>query len=230
VTVQGVGKGDPLGTGYTDYGSVGLYALAVSAGAVTSNTPPTAAATATPSSGIAPLTVAFSSVGSSDPDGTIAAYEWSFGDGSAVATTATASHTYGVGTFTAQLKVTDNGGLSATKAVTITVSPVVVVPSMRVADIAMSLVGNARLGRATAKVKVFDANGVAVPGATVSGTWSGLVTGNGNAVTASSGIAGFTSPVAKKAGTFIFTVTGVTLQGWTYKPDLNTETTDSITR
>ena len=46
----------------------------------------------------------------------------------------------------------------------------------------------------------------------------------------SSGIAGFTSPVAKKAGTFIFTVTGVTLQGWTYKPDLNTETTDSITR
>ncbi len=230
VTVQGVGKGDPLGTGYTDYGSVGLYALAVSAGAVTSNTAPTAAATATPSSGTAPLTVAFSSAGSIDPDGTIAAYEWNFGDGSALATTANASHTYGVGTFTAQLKVTDNGGLSATKAVTITVSPVVVVPSMRVADIAMSLSGNARLGRASAKVKVFDANGIAVPGATVSGTWSGLVTGNGNAVTASSGIATFTSPVAKKSGTFVFTVTGVTLQGWTYKPDLNTETSDSITR
>ena len=230
VTVQGVGKGDPLTTGYTDYGSVGLYALAVSATPTVGNTPPTAVASATPVSGTAPMTVAFSSAGSSDVDGSIAAYEWNFGDGSAVATTASASHTYSVGTFTAQLKVTDNGGLSATKAVTITVSPVVVVPTMRVADIAMSVSGASRQARATAKVKIFDANGLPVTGATVAGTWSGIVSSKVSGSTATNGIVSLNSPLSKKTGTFVFTVTGVTLQGWTYKPDLNTETSDSITR
>lgn len=230
VTVQGVGKGDPLTTGYTDYASVGLYAVAVSATATVGNNPPTAVASATPVSGTAPLTVSFSSAGSADADGSIAAYEWNFGDGSAVATTASASHTYDVGTFTAQLKVTDNGGLSATKSVTITVSPVVVVPSMRVADIAMSVSGASRQARATAKVKIFDANGLPVTGATVAGTWSGIVSSKVSGSTATNGIVSLNSPLSKKTGTFVFTVTGVTLQGWTYKPDLNTETSDSITR
>jgi PKD repeat protein len=55
--------------------------------------------------------VAFNGSGSSDPDGTIASYNWDFGDGSAAGSGATPSHTYGApGTYTVTLTVTDNGG------------------------------------------------------------------------------------------------------------------------
>jgi len=77
----------------------------------TANALPVAAASATPTSGIVPLTVSFSSAGSSDPDGSIASYSWNFGDGSAVSTAASPSHVYTqAGTFTAVLTVTDNRG------------------------------------------------------------------------------------------------------------------------
>ncbi len=45
--------------------------------ALTPNQPPTAAFTGTPSG----LSVAFDSTGTNDPDGTIASYDWDFGDG-----------------------------------------------------------------------------------------------------------------------------------------------------
>ena len=52
------------------------------------NLAPVAVLSADPTSGDVPLDVEFSSAGSTDSDGTIAAYEWNFGDGSAVVTTA----------------------------------------------------------------------------------------------------------------------------------------------
>src|SRR5216117_548773 len=56
------------------------------------------------------LTCSFTST-SSDPDGSIAGYSWSFGDGSPVVTTQNPSHTYGAGgTYTVTLTVTDNQG------------------------------------------------------------------------------------------------------------------------
>ena len=45
------------------------------------NQPPVAQASANPASGTAPLAVQFSAAGSTDPDGTIVSYLWSFGDG-----------------------------------------------------------------------------------------------------------------------------------------------------
>ncbi|HEX9394498.1 MAG TPA: PKD domain-containing protein [Gemmatimonadales bacterium] len=82
---------------------------------VTANRPPTAAF----SSSCNALTCGFTST-SSDPDGSISAYQWTFGDG----TTSTAqnpSHTYATGgTYTVTLTVTDNGG--ATNAVSHTVT------------------------------------------------------------------------------------------------------------
>lgn len=88
------------------------------------NTPPVAQAAATPASGVAPLTVAFSSSGSSDPDGSIASYSWNFGDGTALSTAANPSHLYqAAGSYTARLTVTDNRGATATADVAITVTP-----------------------------------------------------------------------------------------------------------
>jgi PKD repeat protein len=231
VSVQGTGKGDPLTTGYSSYGSVGQYAL--SANYYTpGNVAPTAVISATPTTGTAPLTVNFSGAGSTDPDGGIASWAWTFGDGT-TGSGATLSHVYAsAGTYTAQLQVTDVGGLTATKAVTITVGTPPVV--MSVGDIAMTLTV-AKTGTATASavVKVLDANGKVVSGATVTGNWSGIVSKTGaTATTATTGLATFTSPTAAKTarGTFTFTVTGVTRTGYSYVPASNLETSDSIVR
>ncbi|MEI2671846.1 MAG: PKD domain-containing protein [Marmoricola sp.] len=87
-----------------------------------SNLPPVAKAGATPKNGTAPLAVAFSSAGTNDPDGTVASYEWTFGDGSPKDTSANPNHTYTVaGNYVATLKVTDNGGAVGTDTVTINV-------------------------------------------------------------------------------------------------------------
>ena len=71
-------------------------------------------------------TVTFSGAGSSDPDGTIAGYAWSFGDGT-TGTGATPSHTYAAdGTFTVTLTVTDDDGATGTttRSVTVAAPPV----------------------------------------------------------------------------------------------------------
>ena len=84
------------------------------------NTPPIAKASATPTSGLPPLTVNFSSAGSSDPDGDPITYSWNFGDGG-TSTQANPSYTYGsTGTFIAVLTVADSKGATGTAQVTIT--------------------------------------------------------------------------------------------------------------
>jgi PKD repeat protein len=233
VTVDGVGKGDPSTTGYSDYGSIGQYTISGTTQA-SASLPPTAAISATPTSGTAPLTVTFSSAGSVDSDGSIVAYHWNFGDGGSQSGGQTAQRTYSTpGAYQATLTVTDNSGLTGSKAVTITVQPPVTVTTMSVADIALSLRtfrnGNAD---ALASVVVRDNSGNAVPGATVTGTWSGAVSGSGSAVTSSAGNADFRSPRAKvpAGAVYTFTVTGVTLSGYSYDPALNDETSASITR
>lgn len=71
------------------------------------------------STGAAPLTVTFDGSGSSDPDGSIASYAWTFTD-QAPATGATVTRTFPAGTFTATLTVTDQAGKTATTSRTVT--------------------------------------------------------------------------------------------------------------
>ena len=86
------------------------------------NEPPLAVATADVTRGKAPLPVAFSSAGSVDPDGVIASYSWDFGDSTGSSTEANPTHTYtAAGSYIAVLTVTDDGGLTATATVDITV-------------------------------------------------------------------------------------------------------------
>lgn len=84
---------------------------------------PLALFTATPTTGEAPLTVSFDASGSSDPDGTIAQYQWDFdNNGTVDATGATATHTYSAaGLYAAVLTVTDSTGLKSSFALFITV-------------------------------------------------------------------------------------------------------------
>ncbi|SFD53792.1 ThuA domain-containing protein [Streptomyces aidingensis] len=69
---------------------------------------PVAAVSADRTSGTAPLTVAFSSEGSSDPDGDPLGYSWDFGDGSPPSAEPHPTHTYTEnGQYTATLTVSD---------------------------------------------------------------------------------------------------------------------------
>ena len=74
------------------------------------NYSPIARFTQIPSSGEAPLKVLFDASTSSDPDGSIVSYAWSFGDGG-TGSGIIISHTYiSAGTYTAWLTATDNDG------------------------------------------------------------------------------------------------------------------------
>ncbi|QQQ73978.1 PQQ-dependent sugar dehydrogenase [Saccharothrix sp. 6-C] len=85
------------------------------------NKAPTARAAADRVSGSAPLTVNFSSAGSSDPEGGALAYSWNFGDGT-TSTAANPSHTYTAnGQYSVTLTVTDVGGRSGAANVSISV-------------------------------------------------------------------------------------------------------------
>jgi PKD repeat protein len=97
--------------------SVTLYVVA--AGGESTNQPPLASISASPTSGVAPLAVTFSGAGSSDPDGSIASYAWNFGDG-ATGSGVSAAHTYAAaGNYTATLTVTDLQNATGSASVTI---------------------------------------------------------------------------------------------------------------
>jgi len=73
------------------------------------------------------LVVSFDGTGSSDPDGDIVGYSWSFGDGG-LSTSATPTHTYTApGTYSVSLAVEDDWGdiTSLTKSITVISTPVV---------------------------------------------------------------------------------------------------------
>lgn len=92
------------------------------AATVPGNAAPTAVAAATPASGTTPLEVVFSSAGSTDVDGTIVSYAWSFADG-ATSADADPVHTFTVaGSYVVTLVVTDDDGAIGTATTTVVVS------------------------------------------------------------------------------------------------------------
>jgi len=86
------------------------------------NEVPVAQFTATPTQGEAPLTVQFDARASRDPDGSVAAWQWSFGDGYTGAGSTTTHQYGGAGSFIVRLLVEDNRGKSATSTTIISVT------------------------------------------------------------------------------------------------------------
>lgn len=119
-----------------------MYYVAINAGEVRrifyETNVPVAVAVATPNSGAtAPLTVRFSSAGSSNPNGDPPRFSWDFGDGAAPVTDANPTHTYtATGTFTVTLTVFDNAGNERQTQTTVTVgaAPVVTITSPKAGD------------------------------------------------------------------------------------------------
>ena len=99
------------------------------------NSPPVASFTRTPLSGEAPLNMSFDASSSYDSDGSITSYTWSFGDGGS-GSGVTVSHTYSSsGTYSAQLTVSDNGGMTSTVTHSILVQSSTPTPSRRIGAI-----------------------------------------------------------------------------------------------
>jgi PKD repeat protein len=101
--------------------------------------PVVSSATALPGSGVAPLAVAFAS-SATDSDGDTLTYTWDLdGNGSFETTGQNPSFTYTTpGTYVAVVKASDPAGLSATKTVTVTVSP----PAAGGTDVPVTVGGN----------------------------------------------------------------------------------------
>jgi PKD repeat protein len=86
------------------------------------NAPPVARFASVPTTGVAPLPVSFDAATSTDGDGHIVTYAWTFGDG-ATGVGVAPQHTFGVaGTYTVQLTVTDDDGASSAVSQEIVVS------------------------------------------------------------------------------------------------------------
>ena len=178
IEVKGTGQGTANTTGYSAYGSVGLYKLTASY-TTPGAAPPTASFTATPTSGSAPLIVSFDA-GASTGSAPLS-YAWNFGDTTTSSGSATVQKTYNTaGTYTARLRVTDSAGVSSTASRTITVAAAQ--NTLSVSKTAMAIrVSRTGARNATATVTVVNQKGQAVSSASVTGSWSGLVSGTATA-------------------------------------------------
>jgi len=189
--------------------------------------PPVADFSGSPTSGAAPLTVAFSDLSTNSPT----SWSWTFGDGGNSAAQ-NPSHQYtAVNTYTVSLTATNaQGSDTETKPGYITVAN----QSCHVGSIA--LVGKykgtgAPSGRgyyAEATITAHDQACAALAGVTVDVTWSGCVSGTSAGTTNTSGQVVLTSPVNPSGGTFTCTVTNLTKSGYPYNSGANHETSKTI--
>jgi len=182
--------------------------------------PPVADFVGSPTSGSAPLLVNFTDLSTGDPT----SWAWTFGDGG-TSTAANPSHSYAAnGTYTVSLTVTNaSGSDSETK-----------VDYITVADVSFDMhVDNMVVGRAksgpnyfgTCTVTIYDANNLAISGATVYVTATGPTGGSYSGATGADGTVYFeTAGMKKPVGEWCFEVTNVTHATYTYDAGANNVT------
>ena len=188
------------------------------------NQPPVAQASANPTSGTAPLTVQFSAAGSTDPDGTIVAYAWNFGDGNSSAE-ANPTHTYNdAGVYQATLTVTDDDGASSSAAVTVTVNDAAQ-NEIHVQAQTVTRQSLRRFARGVDRVLVTDQNNQPVAGVLVTATYSGPNQGQVSGTTGSDGTAVLRTRIVRNPqGVWCFEITSLAKEGYVYNPEANVVT------
>ena len=190
-----------------------------------SNQPPVAAASTNPDGGDAPLTVQFTSDGSYDPDGSLTAFAWDFGD-SNTSSEANPSHTYtDAGTYQVVLTVIDDNNAIGIATVTINVTQA----SQNELHVQGQSVSQEQLNRRTWRgvdsVLITDQDDQPIAGATVLVTYSGPNQGQTNGVTSADGaVTLYTDRQRNPKGTWCFEVTNVTKDGYIYNADANVVT------
>ncbi|MHC4322750.1 MAG: PKD domain-containing protein, partial [Planctomycetota bacterium] len=168
--------------------------------------------------------VPLSGSASDDPDGDIVSYAWDIdNDGDTDETDPSIEPTFAVGSHTVTLTVTDNGGLSDSDQVLITVQAAGGGTTMYVVDMAGTRTLKGASGQWTAFVTltVIEDNDPLKPvfGATVNGQWTGAASGTSSGITGSDGTVTLSSGNIKNGTTATFTVTGIEHDTLTYTPD-----------
>ncbi len=185
-------------------------------------TPPTAAFSGSPVSGVYPLEVAFADESTGSPT----TWNWDFGDGGN-STAQNPAHTYtAAGVYTVSLTVgNDEGADSLTRTDYITVTEPGTQTAVHVAAISVSRakVGPNYLG--VGVITIQDENGLPISGATVFATATGPSGGSFSGVTGTSGTVTMqTSGIKKPSGEWCFEVTNVTHATLTYDSAANVVT------
>ena len=121
-----VTSGGPVTNVAVDTARIGVSGDTIRINGTTGGPPPAnrlpIASAGGPYAGTAGAAVTLSAAGSSDPDGTIASYAWTFGDGT-TGSGVSPSKTYAAaGTYTAAVTVTDNAGATATASASVTIA------------------------------------------------------------------------------------------------------------
>ena len=187
---------------------------------------PVADFSGTPTSGNAPLTVSFTDLSTGSPT----SWAWNFGDGGS-STTQNPTYQYtAAGTYTVSLTATNGCGSSTeTKTNYVTVSEPAA-QSMHVQSVRATKQSLFNfLFRGNVTVRIVDASGSPVQGATVSGSWSGGASDSDQFTTNASGEGSATSGWATGNPSFTFCVGNVTKEGWTYDAAANEMTCGSTT-
>jgi len=191
--------------------------------------PPNQAPVARFTSGCTYLTCSFDGTTSSDSDGSIISYAWTFGtDGSGGG--ATTSHAFSAaGTYNVTLTVTDDDFATGSVTHPVTVSaPPPPAGTLSIADLSGSAATRKGGWTATVTVTLFDTNGRDMTGAVVSGSWSTGVAGG--CTTSGAGTCSFTLNVNRKIAIVEWTVATITHPTLTYNPVGNVESSVFVAR
>ena len=170
------------------------------------------------------LVCVFDASASTDPDGTVASYEWAFGDGT-YGSGSLVSHTYPVpGTFNLLLIVRDNLGLSDDQRTNITVPH----DTAHVGDLDGASKAQQNVWNATVTITVHDSRHAVVSTAAVTGLWN-----DGTSATCTTNADGqcavIRSAIPRKTTSVSFSVTNVTRPAFVYKSEDNHDPDGSST-
>jgi thermitase len=216
---------DPVGRdavrldSWTIHGGLNLHD-AMSYGATTTNVPPVANAgpdrTVNDANNDGVESVTLSGLESSDSDGTIVSYVWREGS-TVLASGAAATIAFTVGTHTITLEVTDNLGATGTDTVLVTVTPFTAPALSHIGDLDGTSSASKSTWSARVTITVHNATHQLVPGAVVTGSWSGGASGSATCTTATNGTCAIVASNLRKRDTSAtFTITSVTASGLSY--------------
>ena len=164
------------------------------------------------------LDCSFDASASSDPDGTLSNYDWTFGDGN-TGSGVTTAHSYAAGgTYSAQLTVTDNRGATDTSVRDIVVTDA----RAHVGDLDV-ISGDEPRNRwgVTVTISVHDADHQPLANAAVSGSWTAGITGDASCATLTDAAGRCTlvrNDIKSNVSSVTFRVGAVSLAGYPYHP------------
>ena len=185
---------------------------------------PVASFTFDPPTGFAPLTVVFDASDSMAPEGTtISGYDWDFGDGESASGDST-SHTFvSAGDFLVTLSIMDGNGNTDTDTATVHVVLRPESHQIHIAAISTETIQEAGYYEQV-RVSVEDEHKLPVSGVSVTGKFSGDITGTASGTTNEEGVVMLESISINTSPAVVnFCVDLIEYEGLTYNPDDNAD-------